>query len=218
MLVPIFIEGRFYAVICFEDCHAERRWIDNEIAILQAAAGSIGDAILRRRTEEILKRTQEELEKRVAERTAWLLRANGALQEEMVEHKKTERALRQAQQAADAASRAKSEFLANMSHEIRTPMNSVIGLAGLLLDTDLTLEQRDFVETIYSSGDALLAIINDILDFSKIEEGKMLLEHQPFVLRDSLESSLDMVARKSGRERAGSDLRGGRGCSPNHSG
>ena len=197
LLVPIFIEGRFYAVICFEDCHAERRWIDNEIAILQAAAGSIGDAILRRRTEEALKRTQEDLEKRVAERTAWLLRANGALREEMVEHKKTERALRQAQQAADAASRAKSEFLANMSHEIRTPMNSVIGLAGLLLDTDLTLEQRDFVETIYSSGDSLLAIINDILDFSKIEEGRMLLESQPFVLRDSLESSLDMVAAKA---------------------
>ncbi len=197
LLVPIFIEGRFYAIICFDDCHAERQWIDNEIAILHAAAGSFGDAIMRRRTEEALKRTQEDLEKRVAERTAWLLRANGALQEEMVEHKKTERALRQAQQAADTASQAKSEFLANMSHEIRTPMNSVIGLAGLLLDTDLTLEQRDFVETIYSSGDSLLAIINDILDFSKIEEGRMLLEHRPFGLRDSLESSLDMVAAKA---------------------
>ncbi|RPI18977.1 MAG: response regulator, partial [Acidobacteriales bacterium] len=197
LLVPIFIEGRFYAVICFEDCHCERRWIDNEIAILRAAAGSIGDAVLRRRTEEFLKRTQEELEKRVTERTAWLSKANVALQEEMDEHKKTEEELRLAQQLADAASRAKSEFLANMSHEIRTPMNSVIGLAGLLLDTDLTLEQRDFVETIYSSGDALLAIINDILDFSKIDEGKMKLEHQPFILRECIESSLDMVAARA---------------------
>ncbi len=197
LLVPIFIEGRFYAVISFEDCHCERRWIDNEIAILQAAAGSIGDAVLRRRTEEVLKRTQEELEKRVTKRTEWLMRANEALQEEMAEHKKTEEELRMAQQAADAASRAKSEFLANMSHEIRTPMNSVIGLAGLLLDTGLTPEQRDFVETIYSSGDALLAIINDILDFSKIDEGKMKLEHQPFILRECIESSRDMVAAKA---------------------
>ena len=197
LLVPIFIEGRFYAAICFEDCQHERRWIGNEIAILHAAAGSIGDAVLRRKTEEVLKRTQEELEKRVMERTAWLSRANAALQEEMVEHKKTEGELRMAQQAADAASRAKSEFLANMSHEIRTPMNSVIGLAGILLDTDLAPEQRDLVETIYSSGDALLAIINDILDFSKIDEGKMKLEHQPFILRECIESSKDMVAAKA---------------------
>ncbi|MDD1749191.1 MAG: GAF domain-containing protein [Methanothrix sp.] len=327
LLLPIFIEGRFFAVIAFEDCHKERRWIDSEIAVLQAAAGSIGEAILRRRTEEALqesqralstlmsnlpgmayrckndrywtmefvsdgclaltgyqsedllhnraisyvdlihpddqnyvwneiqdaiaerrpfrliyriksrfgkkwvweqgqgiflpdgellalegfinditerklaeealKRTQEELEKRVTERTAWLLRANAALQEEMVKHKKTEIELRSAQQAADAALRAKSEFLANMSHEIRTPMNAVIGLAGLLLETNLTEEQRDFVETIHSSGDALLAIISDILDFSKIDEGKMKLERLPFNLCGSIESSLDMVATRA---------------------
>ena len=197
LLLPVFIEGRFFAVICFEDCHNERRWVDSEIAVLQAAAGSIGEAILRRRTEEALKKTQEGLEKRVSERTAWLLRANAALQEETVLHKETEIELRSAQQAADTACRAKSEFLANMSHEIRTPMNAVIGLAGLLLETNLTEEQRDFVETIHSSGDALLAIINDILDFSKIDEGKMKLEHLPFNLRDSIESSLDMVATKA---------------------
>ena len=197
LLVPIFIEGRFYAAICFEDCQRLRQWIGNEIAILHAAAGSIGDAVLRRKTEEVLKRTQEELEKRVMERTAWLSRANAALQEEMAEHKKTEGELRMAQQAADAASRAKGEFLANMSHEIRTPMNSVIGLAGILLDAGLTPEQRDLVETIYSSGEALLAIINDILDFSKIDEGKMKLEHQPFTLRECIESSKDMVATEA---------------------
>ena len=197
LLLPVFIEGCFFAVVCLEDCHNERQWIDSEIAVLQAVAGSIGEAILRRRTEEALKKTQEGLEKRVAERTAWLLRANAALQDEMAKHKETEIELRSAQQAADTACRAKSEFLANMSHEIRTPMNAVIGLAGLLLETRLTEEQRDFVETIHSSGDALLAIINDILDFSKIDEGKMKLEHLPFNLRDCIESSLDMVATKA---------------------
>jgi len=203
LLLPVFIEGRFFAVICFEDCHNERRWIDSEIAVLQAAAGSIGEAILRKRTEEALKKTQEGLEKRVSERTAWLLRANAALQEEMVKHNETEIELRSARQAADAACRAKSEFLANMSHEIRTPMNAVIGLAGLLLETRLTEEQRDFVETIHSSGDALLAVINDILDFSKIDEGKMKLEHLPFILRDCLESSLRMVAAKAAEKGLG---------------
>ncbi|OPY54451.1 MAG: hybrid sensory histidine kinase BarA [Methanosaeta sp. PtaU1.Bin112] len=205
LLLPVFIEEKLFAVVCFEDCRNERRWIDSEISVLQAAAGSIGEAILRRRTEEALRKTQEGLEKSVAERTAWLLRANEALQEEMVKHRETEMELRSAQQAADAACRAKSEFLANMSHEIRTPMNAVIGLAGLLLETKLTEEQRDFVETIHSSGDALLAIINDILDFSKIDEGKMKLEHLPFILQESIESSLNMVATKAAEK--GLDLR-----------
>jgi len=164
---------------------------------LVALEGFVNDITERKLAEEALKRTHEELEKRVQERTAWLWRANKALHEEMAEHKKTEKELLAARQAADAASRAKSEFLANMSHEIRTPMNAVIGMAGLLLDTSLTSEQRDYVETIHSSGDALLSIINDILDFSKIDEGKMRLEHQPFNLEECIESSLDMVAAKA---------------------
>ena len=143
-----------------------------------------------------LANANQKLEQKVGKQVKDLHDSNSQLKIKIEEQNRTEKKLEEALSKAEQASRAKTEFLSTMSHEIRTPLNAVIGMTSLLLETELSGEQVDFVRTIKVGGESLLSVINDILDYSKIEAGKLELEEQAFNTIDPLEDVADLLGGK----------------------
>lgn len=149
---------------------------------------------------------QDELGIRILERTSELAHTNEMLQAEVAERRRAEAEAQRAREIAEAANRSKTEFLANISHEIRTPMNGIIGMTELALETNLDLQQREYLQLVAHSADSLLVLINDMLDFAKIEAGRLELESEAFSLRKMLDDSVKAMGVRASQKGLALDL------------